>query len=414
MKIKNNLAVFSIITIFFLTTLDVLSAPWVFTALFIKTIIAILLSITFARISNPLTESNSDMLIKSGWIPEIQIPSNFKLGYPEYSVLLSFLLFGLIEYSILAFYGKLDFGKELKTDYSSYLNSMSIGALYFLCLNIAYYFSFKWKDFTIESISFFILVTLTVYPHFNIFITLVILAAQHYLVIKVRKASLNTLIWKSSYWKNDQTNNLLEYTWGQDLKTAIWQKLSKNQFMHSISLSKSIILSSFTSWLFYVLSKTYILLKNKPVSEDAQEIVALFLLYPLLFVVPARILPYILGFHPPISFIARIQKCKLIIPSYDKIFISPICTILCYFLSIQFLPYIGPSNAIALGIFGIVFSATAIGPDFETWFYTGNYTVVNKEVSKLSKSQMRNIQQRDKKSSLEAFLARQRFLDKIL
>ena len=98
-----------------------------------------------------------------------------------------------------------------------------------------------------------------------------------------------------------------------------------------------------------------------------------------MFIVLGRmIICVIYGYWPPISLWGRIWTGHLIIPRYDKVFISPIVIIMTGIFVPRLLISIGLNNTLAfeLSFFCVLFESFILPPKLKDWRLTGAHRIV--------------------------------------
>ncbi len=104
---------------------------------------------------------------------------------------------------------------------------------------------------------------------------------------------------------------------------------------------------------------------------------------PLLMLAPflaamSRVLTYCMQYWPPISFLGRVLTLRWIIPGYDRVFLTPIATLVCGY-AVTISARIGLINYdVAAPIVVFVSVAIAIngGPSLANWRLTGHHRII--------------------------------------
>ena len=382
------------ICIFTLTALEF--TKFIPFALMIKLFGAIIIGGISANFSNPLSKKNKSLLINSGWKYGYKLPSPLLLNWPEYLVIISFILCGMIEYYFISFNSKLDFVKYLPMNMGQYLNSITLALIYLVIYIFDCFRSISFRNYPVKSIVTFLLTTFIVFPHYNIFISIAVIVVQYILVYQIINDTLKGFPWNDINWKYNQSESIQKFSWMAGLNKTVWSGLSPVQFNKPISTKISFILSCIFGWTGFVsckfISPLFEMGKTDP--KNIGGIVIMGYSYIFLLGIISYLVNYMSLCRPPLSIIGRITQKKLIIPDYDIIFLAPLCSIACLTLSIPLLILIDSSLACGICGFSALFCLLAIGPDFETWFYTGNYNVINLPPNTQLNAQQKNTNQK--------------------
>ena len=393
-KARKEIAILSSIFIIILTALQFTTfLPF---ALMIKCFGAVIIGGISSNYSNPLTNKNKDLLINSGWKYGYKLPSPLLLNWPELIIIITFVISGIIDYYFIAINSKLDFIEYLPLNLGQYMNSASLAIIFLLFYNIDAFKCINLKEYPIKSIIVVLLTTFLVFPHYNIFISFIVVGIQYILIYKMTLDTLKLFPWNNINWNHDPKISLQKYSWATGLSKTVWAGLSPIHFNKPISVDRSIIFSLLYGWIGYVAGKLMaplFLLSGKP--NKAPEIIILIGLFlPLLFGSIYRLVIFTQHCNPPLSILGRISQKKIIIPDYDKVHIAPLCSIICLFFSIFLTKKIDPSIACGISAFSTLFCLLAIGPDYETWFYTSNCRIASLPSTFMNNTQQQNSNQR--------------------
>ena len=100
------------------------------------------------------------------------------------------------------------------------------------------------------------------------------------------------------------------------------------------------------------------------------------------FAILCRLAIYISYSRPPLSLAGRIVNAKLIIPGYDRIFLTPLALIALLKIS-EWIVILLPPKSIPLGMALLAACLCGIllngGPDMRTWALTGHHRVAGGE-----------------------------------
>lgn len=97
----------------------------------------------------------------------------------------------------------------------------------------------------------------------------------------------------------------------------------------------------------------------------------------LIFIAPARLLTYVVGYAPPISLWGRLVTRRWIIPGYDVVFVAPLCALLVpaavfyEMMRAGFAPDVTGPACVALSLA----LALGMGPSLERWRLTGRHRI---------------------------------------
>jgi hypothetical protein len=130
--------------------------------------------------------------------------------------------------------------------------------------------------------------------------------------------------------------------------------------------------SLLAGWCFYVVLWLFMTAKDfKP--EYAESA-----LYPLLTgLIGGRILIYLYGHLPPISFPGRVALGRWIIPKFDQIFLAPLLALLVGWSFPEILALVGiePILASSLTLSLCLFTLLGMGPSLKAWRLTGHHRI---------------------------------------
>jgi hypothetical protein len=93
-----------------------------------------------------------------------------------------------------------------------------------------------------------------------------------------------------------------------------------------------------------------------------------------------RLVAYIWGYTPPISFFGRIATRQLIIPGYDVVFVAPIAAAAVAFLLPTILASLGMPFylAISIAVGLVIWMSIALPPTRTDWHYTGHHRIAHR------------------------------------
>lgn len=106
--------------------------------------------------------------------------------------------------------------------------------------------------------------------------------------------------------------------------------------------------------------------------EPDKTYAGLLLAFPLFAgLIIARVVAYVDACRPPISILGRIFTGRLIIPSYDRAFVAPICALLGLFAGMMSIVVIGMA-AVPLTVMFVIGSLLLTEPAYRDWILTSN------------------------------------------
>jgi hypothetical protein len=112
-----------------------------------------------------------------------------------------------------------------------------------------------------------------------------------------------------------------------------------------------------------------------PDKFEAAPIICTFLMLPS---IGGRLLIYLNGYAPPISFRGRIVTGRWIIPGYDQVFVAPLLAL----IAGSWLPKVlinrgfGFVEANTISLIWVYFLILILGPSLKTWRLTGNHRIM--------------------------------------
>jgi len=132
----------------------------------------------------------------------------------------------------------------------------------------------------------------------------------------------------------------------------------------SISRLHGVSIAFLSGWTAYVQSSLF-------ASSDWVTLAPLFLV-PLLYAPLLRLLIYgVFQHRPPISLAGRLRTGRLIIPSYDQVFVAPLLAAVALLQGFWLPGWVVESNLAAFSTVGLAaFSLLVIGPDRRSWLLT--------------------------------------------
>ena len=89
-----------------------------------------------------------------------------------------------------------------------------------------------------------------------------------------------------------------------------------------------------------------------------------------------RLIIYVQGFMPPISYWGRVRTLRWIIPGYDQIFLAPLSIAAVGTLAKLALKHFDPLVVAPVSVFLTLLIAFNMGPTLRTWHTTGNHRMV--------------------------------------
>ena len=111
---------------------------------------------------------------------------------------------------------------------------------------------------------------------------------------------------------------------------------------------------------------------------DARSLVQMSYTLAIPFCVTARISIYCWNYQPPISLWGRLWTGRWIIPGYDQVLVTPLCSLLVGVVVPVWYEWLGVPPYVGLPIsFSLVLMISLTGgPSFERWRTTGRHRIV--------------------------------------
>ncbi len=134
----------------------------------------------------------------------------------------------------------------------------------------------------------------------------------------------------------------------------------------SIDAALACLLGGWWSWSLFSLFDE----RDQRMKAIAFAVILIICLAPLV-----RIMMYVNGYAPPISFWGRFRTFRWIIPGYDQVFVGPICSVLGAALVLSFLgaPWMPADLCLVLAAGVSVFLALIVPPSLKHWYLTGHH-----------------------------------------
>lgn len=205
----------------------------------------------------------------------------------------------------------------------------------------------------------------TVYPFANQYIALLVLVLLYILCWVSLRQFFRGFPWNTKYWKTD----IVKEWRAQAIRQRVigWPFKYLNVYEASkISASEAFLMSLLLTWWLHVIRWVI------GESFSLGWLVILALLVTLF-----RAVTYAGDHRPPISLLARVFTGRLIIPSYDKIFIAPICIFIAGTILPLALGHLGLDQVwnLELCFFLIFFLALSLPPTLKKWRLTGAHRI---------------------------------------
>jgi len=138
-----------------------------------------------------------------------------------------------------------------------------------------------------------------------------------------------------------------------------------------ISIPNAILTSLLVPWWYYVVLSFI----EGPGKLEAAQAIYSFSMVPI---IGGRLLIYLTGYAPPISFRGRIITGRWIIPGYDQVFVAPLLALIAGI----WLPKVltdrgfGFVEALAVSLIWVLFLILIWGPSLKTWRLTGSHRII--------------------------------------
>jgi hypothetical protein len=134
-----------------------------------------------------------------------------------------------------------------------------------------------------------------------------------------------------------------------------------------------VLLSLLAGWWFYALES---LTARDPGMHGAAGLI--YFLASAGFI-GGRLLHYGVGYGPPISLWGRLWTGRWIMPSYDRIFLAPLCGTAAFLSGmILYAAFDVDGPVLALFLTIVVMTSLVMGPRLENWRLTGNHRLTSR------------------------------------
>ena len=227
------------------------------------------------------------------------------------------------------------------------------------------------------------------YPFPSIISTLISLGLAYLLCYSHLRDVLKAYPWNQISWLEYDEDIFLQKDF-KNIKTG-WPYNSlapceKEPFFIKNKTFTTLMLSVLIVWWLHGLL---------PLAFDDNEVSAIMLSFILgylaLFLIIARMILYLNGTAPPISFLGRIMNAYFIIPRYDKVFIAPIFIIVFVIFTIYYMPESAQYAcwAFEAAVFVLLCAAMGCPPNLSQW---RNTSMIRIKRSKMMENKLKQAQ----------------------
>lgn len=231
------------------------------------------------------------------------------------------------------------------------------------------------------------IIPLAFYPEPSINNMLISLAVCYLLCRSLLRDVLKAFPWNQTLWMERDEDILarksLKYVatgWPYSVLAATEEK----RFSIKNKTAAVILLNLLIVWYLHAL-----LALNE--DKNIPILLSFILCYFAALNIIIRLVVYLKGTAPPISFLGRIMNGYLIIPKYDRVFVAPLSIIALVILTIYFMPKSAQHAAWCFegAVFAILYISLGFQPGLNQWRNTGAVRLVR---SKMQENQIRQTQ----------------------
>jgi len=204
------------------------------------------------------------------------------------------------------------------------------------------------------------LVPLTLGPYSTPLVPIAVLGGLYILAMAGLYQYFRRFPWSTEYWTGDQLEEMKRTALKQNVLGWPFKFLSVCD-APGVSIQMSLVAGLMAVWWTHLLSRRF--------GFELGFAVPVCSFYVALF----RLARYI-GFHrSPISLLGRISTGRLIIPQHDKVFLAPLCVLLCgtALPVVLYLAGLKVEWVLKGSVFLVVFLGLALPPTMKEWQLTG-------------------------------------------
>lgn len=266
---------------------------------------------------------------------------------------------------------------------------LSFFAGYTLCLLASL------KHNEVAPVTVLCLAPLIIYPHFNLWIAMIVLLVIYLIVNAAVRRSLSDFPFNRPEWLKDNRTQLLDAARSQGVIRWPFSHIGPRGTRESImSLPVAVGISAIIAWWLLALIHGSVIFSEVATGFTRQELAeamgqqtdgrpsfeeSFWVLWIILclFLAGARTLIYLIGTLPPISLIGRIGSGRIFVPGYDKVFVAPLAMLIYGAAAPWVLFRIGitPILVPAVSAFGLILIGLAVSPSLPGWRMTGQFRI---------------------------------------